>query len=145
MFARFFFNYNVQIRFLHRWFVFTMKILNIPVFVMFVYNIVIVDVCVHTLCLFGKKLCKKNPLAVAVVSRYRDPQLQVGKKYLYIRTIWSKTYGILVLIIKLIFCFDSKQYRFFKKNHSVPSPCNPRKTLQGFSRGCMVIVLNASF
>ena len=39
----------------------------------------------------------------------------------------------------------SKQYRFFKKKPSVLLPCNPWRTLQGFSRGCMVIVLKGSF
>ena len=37
----------------------------------------------------------------------------------------------------------SKQYRFFKKNPSVLFPCNPRRILQGFSRGCMVIFSKA--
>ena len=40
---------------------------------------------------------------------------------------------------------NSKQYRFFKKNPLVQSPCNPRRTLAGFSWGCMVIVLKGSF
>ena len=31
----------------------------------------------------------------------------------------------------------SKQYRFFIKNLSVLLPCNPRKTLQGFSWVCL--------
>ena len=39
----------------------------------------------------------------------------------------------------------SKQYRFFKKNPPVQSPRNPRRTLQGFSWGCMVIVLKGCF
>ena len=36
-------------------------------------------------------------------------------------------------------------YRFFKKNPPVLLPCSPRRALQGFSWGCMVIVLNGSF
>ena len=39
----------------------------------------------------------------------------------------------------------SKQYRFFSRNLSVLSPCNPRRTLAWFSWGCMVIVLKGSF
>ena len=39
----------------------------------------------------------------------------------------------------------TKQYRFFKKNPSVQSPCNIKRTLQGISRGFMVIVLKGSF
>ena len=39
----------------------------------------------------------------------------------------------------------SKQYMFFAKNPSVQSLCNPRRILQGFSWGCIVIVLKGSF
>ena len=39
----------------------------------------------------------------------------------------------------------SKQYRLFKMNPSVLLPCNPRRTLQVFSRGCLVIVHKGSF
>ena len=39
----------------------------------------------------------------------------------------------------------SEQYMFFKKKRSVLLPCKLRKTLQGFSWGCMVIVLKGSF
>ena len=39
----------------------------------------------------------------------------------------------------------SKQYRFFRSNPSVLSPCNPRRALQGFSLGFMVIVLKGYF
>ena len=39
----------------------------------------------------------------------------------------------------------SKQYWFFRRNPSVLIPCNPRRTLAGFSWGCMVIVLKGSF
>ena len=39
----------------------------------------------------------------------------------------------------------SKQYRFFRRSHSVLLPCNPRRTLAGFSRCCMVIVLKGYF
>ena len=39
----------------------------------------------------------------------------------------------------------AKQYRFFKKNRPVQTLCNPRRTLQGFSWGCIVIVLKGSF
>ena len=39
----------------------------------------------------------------------------------------------------------SKQYRSFRRSPSVLLPCNPRRTLEGFSWGCMVIVLKGSF
>ena len=39
----------------------------------------------------------------------------------------------------------SKQYSFFRGNPSVLLPCNPRRTLAGFSWGCMVIVLRVVF
>ena len=39
----------------------------------------------------------------------------------------------------------SKKYRFYKKNLSVLLSCNPRRTLAGFSWGCMIIVLKGSF
>ena len=39
----------------------------------------------------------------------------------------------------------SKQYRFFRKNLSALLPCNPRRTLQRFSWGCMVLVRKGSF
>ena len=39
----------------------------------------------------------------------------------------------------------SKQYKFFTRNPSVILSCNPRRTLAGFSWGCMVILLAVSF
>ena len=45
-------------------------------------------------------------------------------------------------IFSKLACIHSKQYRFFNKNLSVLLPCNPKRTLQGFSWGCMVIVLH---
>ena len=45
-----------------------------------------------------------------------------------------------------VYCIiNTKQYRFFEKKPSVLLPCNPRRTLQGFPWGCMVIVLKGSF
>ena len=58
------------------------------------------------------------------------------------------------LLSTILMCYEtclcysiihSKQYRFNKRNPSVQSPCNPRKTLAGFTWGCMVIVLKGSF
>ena len=39
----------------------------------------------------------------------------------------------------------SKQNRFFRRNPSVLLTCSPRRTLAGFSWGCMLIVLKGSF
>ena len=39
----------------------------------------------------------------------------------------------------------SKQYWFFRRNPSVLIPINPRRTLAGFSWGCMVLVLKGSY
>ena len=51
-------------------------------------------------------------------------------------------FGEFLFLDKIKSTMHSKQYRLFKKNPFVQSPCNPRKRL---SWGCMVIVLKGSF
>ena len=41
--------------------------------------------------------------------------------------------------------YHSEQYWFFRRSPWVLLPCNPKRTLGGFSWGCMVIVLKGSF
>ena len=65
------------------------------------------------------------------------------------RTCYQSDFTHFTLVDRvLIYCWDEvhfKQYRFFINNLPLLLPCNPRRTLAGFSWGCMVIVMEGSF
>ena len=78
-----------------------------------------------------------NPLLTRVIGLYR------GGGAVSLPSEWQQVIAQPRLSV-LNVALHSKQYSFFKKNLSVLLPCNPRRTLQGFFWGCMVIVLKGS-
>ena len=69
--------------------------------------------------------------------------------YFYAYQMYFMVLVYILLVLMYIICvfmyIHSKQYRFIRRNPSVLSPRNLRRTLAGFSWGCMVIVLKGSF
>ena len=60
-------------------------------------------------------------------------------------TLWSGLTMRRLSVSAHITIYTLNKISFFKKNPSVLFSCNPRRTMRGFSRSCMVIVLKSSF
>ena len=70
--------------------------------------------------------------------------IPLGFTYTAVNTVFTCCWFICTFINN-INIYHSKQYRFFKTNLSVLLSCSSRRTLQMFSRGCMIVVLKGSF